>query len=122
MLDYAPLFRQLKGKVWAGDAHAVMVVGGGLAQANVFEIEEKGAAAAAGVRVLVVAFGPTNGMVSVALRAAAYSAATVFRPGAGPAGMRLPSAPTTAGGVTTVAVPMSSGTPACAVVRLTPKA
>ena len=69
-LDYAPLFRQLKGKLWSGQAHAVAVVGGG-AQANLFEIEPKKGAASGStprVRVLVVAFGRTNATVSVALR------------------------------------------------------
>ena len=38
-MAYSPLFRQLQGKRWAGEAHAVRVTAGGPAQANLFVIE-----------------------------------------------------------------------------------
>ena len=121
-LDYAPLFRQLRGKLWAGDAHAVSVVGGG-AQANLFEIEpakgsvQEQAGASARVRVLVVVFGPAGGAVTVALRGgpSAYTNATLFHPGVSPTAL----APPAQGAA--LSVPLSHGDPnGCAVVRLEP--
>ena len=123
-LDYAPLFRQIRGKLWAGDAHAVAVVGGGAA-ANLFEIEApKGSAqalagAAARTRVLVVVFGPADGTVTVALRGVSkYSNATLFHPGASP---RTIAAPTASSRLAHLSVQLSHGDPhGCAVVRLVP--
>ena len=123
-LNYAPLFRQLRGKLWAGDAHAVAVVGGGAA-ANIFEIEApKGSAmelagTAARTRVLVVVFGPANGTVVVAVRGvAAYANATLFHPGVSPV-VLVP--PTVSSGVAHVSVQLSHGDPhGCGVVRLVP--
>ena len=137
-LDYAPLFRQLRGKLWAGDAHAVSVVGGGAAQANLFEIEPPktsssaaGAAAAAAaaadppaarVRVLVVVFGPASGTITVAVRGggvASYKNATLFHPGVRATTLAPPAV--TAAGMAHVSVPLSHGDPhGCAVVRLVP--
>ena len=125
-LDYAPLFRQLKGKLWSGQAHAVSVVGGG-AQANLFEIEPRkgdeliaAGDVAARVRVLVVAFGPASGKVTVALGGPTkYDNATLFHPGVGEA--TIPPPTTAANGVTEISVPLSHGDPhGVAVVRLTP--
>ena len=124
-LDYAPLFRQIRGKLWAGDAHAVSVIGGGAAAANLFEIEApKGSAQelagpAARTRVLVVVFGSANGTVTVAVRGvAAYGTATLFHPGVSPKGLAVP---TVSSGVTHISVQLSHGDPhGCAVVRLVP--
>lgn len=90
-IDYEPLFAQLRGKRWAGEAHAVRVASGGPAQANLFVIEpskqerdaheqRRGRAVSVGVeaaaevakptmpRVLVVALAPANGTVTVVRR------------------------------------------------------
>lgn len=124
-LDYAPLFRQIRGKLWAGDAHAVSVIGGGAAAANLFEIEApKGSAQdladpAARTRVLVVVFGPANGTVTVAVRGvAAYGAATLFHPGVSPTALAVPAV---SSGAIHINVRLSHGDPhGCAVVRLVP--
>ena len=130
-LDYAPLFRQLRGKLWSGQAHAVSVVGGG-AQANLFEIEpRKGEEltatgdVSARVRVLVVVFGPASGNVTVALGGPTkYANATLFHPGphfSSGVGEAIIPPTKAANGVTEISVPLSHGDPhGVAVVRLTP--
>ena len=141
-IDYEPLFAQLRGKRWAGEAHAVRVQSGGPAQANLFVIEPSKqerdaceAARAAGAevveptmpRVLVIALAPANGTVTVELRGPVeYRAVTVHHPGiAGVVSAPLTLvAPKTENGVTQLAVPISAaslGPTGVAVVRLTPK-
>ena len=140
-LDYAPLFHQLRGKLWAGDAHAVSVVGGTdtgtgshSAAVNLFEIEAPKAtsssssssgntsrsagaaqeAAAARVRVLVVVFGAANGSVTVAVRSAGVGAVAEYTS----ATLFHPGspavtlvAPKVVDGVAHVDVPLSHGDP-----------
>ena len=132
-IDYAPLFAQLVGRRWAGEAHAVRVTSGGPAQANLFVIDPRsgptskdthndaGTKAGPLVRVLVVALGPARGNVSVELRGSVeYGTVAVYHPAVS-APMSLP-APTSAGNVTKLTVPLSHGDPTgCAVVRLTPR-
>jgi hypothetical protein len=133
-MAYSPLFRQLQGKRWAGEAHAVRVTAGGPAQANLFVIEPttkaarmvRAALVAQGaapplVRVLVVVLGPPRGNVTVELRGGPrYASATALHPGGYTINL---SAPVTVGGVATLTVPLShSDATGCAVVRLTPKA
>lgn len=133
-IDYAEMFAQLAGKRWAGEAHAVKVVDGGPAQANLFVIEPKsptsqtsvvssGAAAdeMTLIRVLVIVLGPARGNVTVALRGAVeYESVTYFHPGS-ITGKLTP--PPNDQNTTTLTVPLSHGDPTgCAVVRLAPKA
>lgn len=109
------------------------VVGGGPAQANLFEIETPSGASAgnshatamtvgARARVLVVVFGPARGNVTVVLRGgpATYTGATRFHPGMGAVRVVPPMSPTGApGGVASITVALSHGDPhGCAVVRL----
>ena len=104
------------------------VVGGGPAQANLFEIEPAKASTSTSIgvvartRVLVIVFGPARGNVTVALRGQpAYAGATLFHPGMN--ATRLPAPLPTKGELSTMSVPLSHGDPhGCAVVRLTPAA
>lgn len=132
-MAYSPMFRQLQGKRWAGEAHAVRVTDGGPAQANLFVIEPttkaermaRAALMARGaapplVRVLAVVLGRPRANVTVELRGGPqYASVEVHHPGGYTVNLSAPV--TVAGGVTTLIVPLShSDATGCAMVRLTP--